>query len=237
MAETFRARIVKTEGDVYVINSAGMTRLPQKKQNLVSESETIVTSKNSKAIVQFEDGVMSVMDEKSSLLVEQSGWLSQLSGKIYYVFRKLASRDKSRKIKTKFATIGIRGTIFIVDATGDNQKLALRKGKLNIESPDGEYELLKDKSVADDYATFKQQAVQAGKNMHDEFTDYKESINDEFVEYKKSFNLEENKVLSFHGRRVNKSNIDKSWESAFKGYSDYSIEYIDAYDELDVSGR
>jgi len=70
IAETFRARIVKAEGYVHVVDSAGKKRLPEK-NNLVSESETVITSKVSKAILQFEDGAMSVMDEKSSLVVEQ----------------------------------------------------------------------------------------------------------------------------------------------------------------------
>jgi len=234
-AESFRARIVKVDGHVYVVNSEGEQREPSKKQYLVNSNETVITRKDSKAVIQFEDGAMSVLDEKSSLRVEQSGWLSQLGGKVYYVFRKVFGRDRPKKVKTKFATIGIRGTTFIVNIDSDNQQVALQEGKLNIESPGDDYAVIKPEAGMDDFAAFKKQAEQRNQAMQDEFSDYKKNINKEFVEYKKSFDLEANKVINIRGQSVRESELDQDWESSFDSFSEFSKDYIDAYRELDQS--
>jgi len=234
-AEEFRARIVKVQGEVYVLNAAGEKRKPQKKQFLVNHDETVVTDSKSRAVVQFNDGAMSVLDEKSSLRVEQSGWLSQLSGKVYYVFRKVFGKAKPKKVKTSFATIGIRGTTFIVDASAEAQQVALQEGKLNIESTGEDFEIPTETSTADDFARFKQQAREKQQALKKEFADYQKNVAQEFIEYKKSFDLEANKVVSFNGRRVNQRELDNNWQSSFDDYASFSREYIDAYRELDKS--
>ncbi|MCW8935962.1 MAG: FecR domain-containing protein [Gammaproteobacteria bacterium] len=236
-AENFRARIVKVQGEVYVVNSEGDKREPEKKQFLVNSNETVVTSKESRAVIQFEDGAMSVLDEKSSLRVEQSGWLSQLGGKIYYVFRKVIGKKKPKKVRTRFATIGIRGTTFIVDAEEASQQVALQEGKLNLESPGDDYEIHKAVSDTQDFAAFKQQAAQRQQELDDEFSDYKQNIGEEFIEYKKSFDLEANKVVSFNGNRVDENTLDKNWESSFDDFAEFSKDYIDAYKEFEQSSQ
>lgn len=231
-AETFRARIVKVEGQVHILNSDGEKRAPEKKQFLVNNDETVLTAEDSLAVVQFEDGAMSVLDEKSSLRVEQSGWLSQLGGKVYYIFRKAFAKDKTKKVKTKFATIGIRGTTFIVDATKDSQSIALQEGKLNIESPDTEYEIHREKPVVDDFAAFKQQVLDSQQAMRDEYADYKKQLADEFVEYKKSFDMRSNQVVSFTGKKVTQATLGKDWHSSFDRFNHFSREFNQAYREL-----
>lgn len=232
-AESFRARIVKMEGQVYVLGSDGEKRQPQKKQYLVNSDETVITEEQSRAVVQFEDGVLSVLDEKSSLRVEQSGWLSQLGGKVYYVFRKVFGRQKSRKVKTKLATIGVRGTTFIVDTRNEVQQVALKKGKLNIESPDDEFEIHRPTQKQDDFAAYKHQAAQQQQALHDEYKEYRENLQREFVEYKKQFELKQNTVISIDGKRVNSQQLDNDWDASFSRYSDFSAEFIGAYQSQD----
>jgi len=232
-AESFRARIVKIEGHVYVVNSEGEQRKPQKKQYLVNSNETIITRKDSKAIIQFDDGAMSVLDEKSSLRVEKSGWLSQLGGKVYYVFRKVFGKNKPRKVKTKFATIGIRGTTFIVDMSAETQKVALQEGRLNIESVGEYYKIIKKSEKEDGFLNYKLQVEQERQQMNEEFEEYKENIKDEFIEYKKSFDLYENRVVTLHDNVVEEQEMDRDWESSFEYFSEFSKDYVGAYRELD----
>lgn len=232
-AESFRARIVKIEGQVYVVNSEGEQRKPEKKQYLVNSNETVITRKDSKAVIQFEDGAMSVLDEKSSLRVEKSGWLSQLGGKVYYVFRKVFGRDRPKKVKTKFATIGIRGTTFIVNIDSENQQVALQEGKLNIESTGDDYEFVKPGVSDDSFAAFKEQESKEKQALDGEFSDYKKNINKKFLEYKESFDLQANKVISVDGNRVRESELDQDWTSSFDQFSEFSKNYVDAYRELD----
>ncbi len=235
-AETFRARIVKTEGEVYVLDASGQKRMPDRKKNLVVSNETVITGKHSKAVVQFDDGAMSVMDEQSELMVEKSGWLSQLGGKVYYIFRKVLGKEK-KKVKTKFATIGIRGTTFIVDARDELQQIALKQGKLNIESPGDDYEIRSPRPAEDDFAAFRRQAIQQQQAMQQEFRDYKQQLSEEFVEYKKSFDLDANQVVSFNGNKVAQTQLGQEWSNDFARFSAFSAEYIEAYRELDDAVR
>lgn len=235
-AENFRARIVRVQGEVYVLNSAGEKRQPDKMQFLVKSNETVVTRKNSKAVLQFEDGAMSVLGQKSRLRVEKSGWLSQLGGRVYYVFRKVFGKQKPKQVRTKFATIGIRGTTFIIDMNENSQQLALQEGKLNIESPGEDYAIYKT-SAADDFAAYKQQAKKSQQAMKDDFKQYKRNVAKEFIEYKKSFSLTANRVISFKGNRVDESGLDNDWNASFDEFADFSRDYIDAYREMDTSAK
>jgi hypothetical protein len=233
-ADEFRARLVKVQGDVVIVNDKGEERKPEKNQFLVSKMETVVTRDGGKAVVQFDDGALSVMDEKSSLRVEQSGWLSQLGGKIYYVFRKtLGSKAEPKQVKTGFATIGIRGTTFIVVDNADNKSVALQTGKLNLESPGDDYAIVTQQ--ANDFDAFKKQAQEQQQAMKREFEDYKAKTASEFVEYKKSFDLQANRVVSFDGNRVTEKEIDASVGSEFGDFESFAGQYIKAYRELDES--
>ena len=233
LADDFRARIVKSEGDVVVMNEKGETRKPEKTQYLVNQMDTVVTREGSKAVIQFDDGAMSVLDEKSSLRVEQSGWLSQLSGKVFYVFRKVfGDGHEQRKVKTEFSTIGIRGTTFIVYDNDDGQGVALQDGKLNIESPGQAYEIHR-RQQADDFQSFKQQMQQDSEAMQQAFQDYKDNMNREFVEYKKSFDLEPNRVIRFDGNRVDETALDDELKNEFTNFESFAGDYIRAYRELD----
>ena len=230
-ADDFRARIVKVQGEVYVVNPEGERRSPEKTQFLVNQKDTVVTRKGGKAVVQFDDGAMSVLDEKSSLRVEQSGWISQLGGKVYYIFRKVFGKKEPKKVTTKFATIGIRGTSFIVYAD-DEESVALKDGKLNIESPGEAYEIRKQKQ-AEDFSAFKQQMREREEALQQEYKDYRKNIKQEFVEYKKSFDLEANRVIRFDGNRVDEEDLSADMHTEFNDFEAFASDYIDAYRELD----
>jgi len=230
-----RAQIVKVQGQVYVKNSKGKKRQVDSNPFVVNSDDTVLTSENSKAVLQFDDGVMSVLNEKSSLRIEKSGWLSQLGGKVFYVFKKVFGKNKSKKVTTRFATIGVRGTIFIVDVEKSSQQVALQEGELNIESPDDDYEFYKPASVVNDFSAYQEQVKQRQKKLNNEFNDYKKNIAQKFIEYKKSFDLEANKVVSFNGKRVEETDFNKDWQSLFDDFSRFSKDYIGAYKELEES--
>lgn len=227
-AEGFRGRIVKSEGDVSVITADGEQVKPQKLNNLLKASETIVTRASSRAVIQFSDGSMAVLDESSKLLVEKSEWLSQLGGKIYFAFKKVFGK-KPRKIKTSFVTLGIRGTSFIVDADDGDEAVALQEGSLNVESPGDDFELHKKKKPVDDFAAYMQQQQQQANKVNDEFAAYKKEINDEFVEYVKQFTLEPNKMISFNGNRVDEGGISDALRKDFGTLEDFAGDLVNEY--------
>lgn len=226
-AEGFRGRIVKSEGDVTILMSDGKVYQPMQLNNLIKETETIVTRAASKAVIQFSDGSMAVLNESSSLLVEKSEWLSQLGGRIYFAFKKIFGK-KPRKIKTSFVTLGIRGTSFIVDSNAGTESVALQEGLLNVESPGEDFELHKAKPK-DDFAAFMQQQQNEAEKVNDEFAAYKKQINDEFVEYVKEFTLQPNKVISFKGNRVDETELSDSLRQEFSAIEEFAGDVINEY--------
>ncbi|MDH5423424.1 MAG: FecR family protein [Gammaproteobacteria bacterium] len=226
-AEGFRGRIVKTQGDVKVLMANGESMLPEKLNNLVKESETIITSASSKAVIQFSDGSMAVLNESSSLLVEKTEWLSQLGGRIYFAFKKVFGK-KPRKIKTSFVTLGIRGTSFIVDSNTGAESVALQEGSLSVESPGDDFELVKE-TPEDEFAAFKQQQQQQAEKVEQEFSDYKNKINEEFVEYVKEFTLQPDKMVSFNGQRVNETAITDELRQEFDTLEGFAGDIVDEY--------
>ncbi|MDH5518434.1 MAG: FecR family protein [Gammaproteobacteria bacterium] len=226
-AEGFRGRIVKYEGNVEVLTEAGERVTPEKHNNLVSASETIITKLASKAVIEFSDGSIAVLNESSSLLVEKTEWLSQLGGKIYFAFKKVFGK-KPRKIKTSFVTLGIRGTSFIIDSDAGKEAVALQEGLLNVESPGEDFELHKPKP-ADDFASFMQQQQEQANKVKDEFADYKKQIKEEFVEYVKEFTLEPNKMISFNGNRVDETEISDNLRGDFGSLEEFAGDLINEY--------
>ena len=231
-AEDFRGRIVKIQGEVYVINHQGEQRTPEKNKFLLNSQDTVVTRKNARAVVQLGDGALSVLNEKSSLRVEESGWISQLGGKVYYIFRKVFGTEPSRQVRTNFATIGVRGTTFIVYENEDGKGVALEEGKLNIESPGEAYAIHK-KQQADEFEAFKQQMQDKADALDQEFKDYQQNLQKEFVEYKKQFDLEANQLVSFDGNRVDQTELSEQIKADFSDFASFADDYIDAYRELE----
>ena len=230
-ADNIRGRIVKIQGHVYIVNEHNEKRSPDKSSFLVNENETILTEENSRAVVQFNDGALSVLNEKSALRVERAGWFSQLSGKVYYIFKKVFKKQP-KKVHTKFATIGIRGTTFIVEVNENRNMVALKEGGLNIESPDDVYEIRKQKKDQS-FSEYKNEYEEQFDAMNKEYLDYKNKIAKQFLEYKKSFGLEPNHLVSFSGKKVEELTFTPDIVKEFDDFSSFASDYESAYRELD----
>ncbi len=225
-AEESRGQILKTTGVVTIINAQGDSREVKGADIAVHESETVTTSEGSQAVVRFNDGALSVLDEKSSLQVEKKNWLSHLGGKIYFTFRKVFGGE--RHVKAKFSTIGVRGTTFIVYDNEEGESVALQEGKLELESPGDDYEIHRQKPV-DDFEAFKQQAQDAKDALQKEYQTYKEQTMKEFVEYKKSFTMEANHVIRFDGNRVDETEMGEKERASFSNFESVAGEMLETF--------
>jgi hypothetical protein len=210
-----RGQILKIKGDVEVINARGEVHKASEPMLVIREMDTIVTHKGSRAVVKFTDGALSVLDEKSSLRIEKTNWMSHLGGKIYFTFRKVFG--KPRKVNSRFATIGIRGTTFIIYDDEKGEGVALQEGELEVESPGEAYEIHKQK-VVDEFEAFKQQARDRQVALQNEYADYKKQTMKEFVEYKKSFTLEASRVIRFDGKRVDETKMGEETKAEFDDF-------------------
>lgn len=214
-AEEFRAKLVKVAGEVHVIDEDGHHHEVDQSKFLVREMETIVTAESGNAVVKFNDGTLSVLDRNSSLRVEKTGWLSHLGGRIYFAFNKVFGGE--RQVRTRFATIGIRGTTFIVHDDDSGQAVALQEGLLAIESTGPAFEIYRQQDL-DEFEAFKRQAQDKQQQLHAEYDDYKEKIQREFVEYRQSFTLKPDHIIRFDGARVDEDLIDEDIEAEFEHF-------------------
>lgn len=226
-ADEARGLIVKNSGVVKITSAKGKVREVTGSNVEVREMDTVSTGEDGKAVVMFNDGALTVLDQKSSLQIDKKNWLSHLGGKIYFTFRKVFSGQ--RQVKTKFSTIGIRGTTFIVyDNKEEGAGVALKEGKLELVSTGDNYEIHRQKSV-DNFKAFKQQAEESRKAMKSEYDDYKKNTMEEFVEYKNSFTMEANHVIRFDGNRVDETAMSEKERASFDDFESIAGEMLESF--------
>ncbi|MDH5710750.1 MAG: FecR family protein [Gammaproteobacteria bacterium] len=226
LADEDRGLILKTTGVVKIVNAQGGVREVTGSE-AINESDTVSTGEGGQAVVKFNDGALSILDENSILKVEKKNWLSHIGGKIYFTFRKVFSG--SQQVKAKFSTIGIRGTTFIVtDNEDEGQSVALQEGKLEIESPGDDYEIHRQRPVKD-FESFKREAAEAREALQKEYEGYKKKTMEEFVEYKKSFSMEANHVIRFDGNRVDEAEMGEQDAAAFSDFEAVAGDMLESF--------
>jgi len=223
--EKYRGKILKFSGDVEVVNARGERRFVKKADEPLHEMDTIVTREGSRVVVRFDDGALSSLDEKSRLRVEKTNWFSYLGGKIYFTFKKVFGEP--RRVKTRAATIGVRGTTFIISDNSEQngESVALKEGLLQIESTGPAFEIHR-KKMTDDFAQFKQQQHQAQKKMRDEFEQFKQQTQREFIEYRRNFTLQPDRVISLSGYRVDETAMSAADKADFDSFESEAEDLI-----------
>ena len=222
-----RGQIVKTSGVVKIINAQGEEREVTGSDIVVHEMDTVKTSAGGKAVVQLNDGALSILSEKSSLKVEKKNWLSHLGGKIYFTFRKVFSG--SQNVKAKFSTIGVRGTTFIVtDTEEEGEGVALQEGELEFVSSGYGYEIHR-KRDADDFETYKQRMLEGTKDMEKQYEKYKKATMDGFYEYKRKFTLTSNYRVQFNGSIVKEIEMTDKDKEVFSDFESVAGEMLETF--------
>ena len=213
-----RGKVLKLTGDVEVIDSKGEIRVIKNVDEPLNEMDTIVTKKDASIVVHFNDGALSVLDEKSRLRVEKTSWFSYLGGKVYFTFKKVFGEDR-RMVKTRAATIGVRGTTFIISENNEQngESVALKEGLLQIESNGPAFEIHK-KRIPDEFEQFKLEQQKQRQELQDEFERYKQQTMQEFVEYRREFTLRPNRVINLSGYRVDETAMTESNKADFESF-------------------
>ena len=232
--DEFRGRILKVNGDVHIINEKGEMRKLEESRFLVRELDTVVTSENGTAVIRFNDGSMSVMSEKSSLRVEKTNWLSHIGGRIYFTFRKVFGEPK--RVRTPFATIGVRGTTFVIFDDEAGQGVSLQEGVVEVESPAEAFEIHRTREM-DEFERFRMEAKRERQQMLDEFEDYKKKTIDEFVVYRKQFTLDPGHTIRFDGNRVDESLFDDDDRQQFEDFEIIAGEMLKEFREKAAQHR
>jgi len=229
-AGEYRGEVISATGEVYIIDSAGEHHAVEGPGYPVRETDTLVTDQGGTAIISFNDGVLSVLNENSRLRVEKTYWLSHLGGKIYFTFRKVF--NGTRHVKTRFATLGIRGTTFIIYDNNDQQAVALQEGLLDIESHGPAFEIHR-RHQLDEFEAFKQQQMQQQQKeeLRKEFDEYRQQLQREFIEFKRNFSMQAEHVISFDGDRVDERVIDDDAMADFENFEAIAGDLLEEFRE------
>lgn len=221
----FRGKVLKFSGDVEVIDAKGERRAVKGTDEALHENDTIVTKEGARVVVQFDDGALSVLDEKSRLRVEKTSWFSYLGGRIYFTFKKVFGEP--RRVRTRAATIGIRGTTFIISEIEgqDGESVALKEGLLELESTGPVFEIHKQREL-DEFERYKQEQQAARTQRQDEFEQYKKQTMREFVEYRRKFMLRPNRVITLTGYRVDETAMTEADKADFESFESEAGELI-----------
>jgi hypothetical protein len=193
--------IVKAEGGVTVSDKPDGQQKAVTTKSTLPEANVISTGPNGRAVVKVGNTGVIVLEKNSKVEMNNSskGFFRQLTGMVYYAVNSIKGKDRSLEVRTKTATMGIRGTRFIVTDVPDRQEVGMRKGTLAVESPSGEFEIHK-KAESDEFEAMKREAEAAVNKEKSDFDAYKESALKEFVEYKREFSLGADRMVSFSGK-------------------------------------
>jgi hypothetical protein len=156
---------------------------------------------------------------------DHAGFFRQLSGIIYYAVNSINKKDRTLEVRIKTATMGIRGTRFIVTDVPDRNEVGMRKGTLSVSSPGDEFEIHK-KSEQDEFEALKRESEAAINEEKRQFEKYKEDTQHEFVEYKKEFALDTNRMVSFNGKRVDDKPLSGDSKKDMESLEDYAGKWL-----------
>ena len=222
-----RGQILKTSGVVKIVNAQGEEREASGSDMVIHENDTVTTGAGGRAVLELNDGALSILSEKSILKVEKKNWLSHLGGKVYFTFRKVFSG--SQQVKTKFSTIGVRGTTFIVtDTEEEGAGVALQEGELEFVSPGFGYEVHR-KRDPDDFETFKHRQLEGAKDLEKQYEKYKKATMDGFYEYQKKFTLTPNYRVQFNRSIVKEIEMTDKDKEVFSDFESIAGEMLENF--------
>jgi hypothetical protein len=223
--------IVKSEGKVATSDPSGKQEKAVGSKSVLPPKNVLSTGPDGRAVVRMGNKGFIVLEKNSKVEIgeksDHAGFLRQLTGMIYYAINKVKG-DQQLQVRTRTATIGVRGTRFLIADTEMRNEIGMRKGLVSVTSLEGEFEIHK-KSEQDEFAAYQQEARDAIEKEKKSFEEYKAGTERDFIEYKNEFSLGANRMASFDGKRVLDRPLSaesvKDMES-IESYADYWLKQV-----------
>ncbi len=220
--------VVKAEGTVTTSDAAGKQETAVATKSVVPPRNVLVTGPNGRAVVRMGRAGVIVLEKNSRVELgnpgDRAGFLRQITGMIYYALNAIKG-DQRIEVRTKTATIGVRGTRFLVTDIPDRNEIGMRKGTVSVTSPEGEFEIHR-RAELDEFEAYKQEARDAIAKQKREFEEYKAKTEHEFVEYKREFSLGANRMASFDGKRVVDRPLSAETEKDMQSIESYAADWL-----------
>jgi len=197
----FLGKVVYKKGIVKVKNNSSVVKKSVNVGYKIKKGDKIYTFKSLAKIV-LNDG--SVIKLSNNSVVSFGEKINQENGKVYYKIRH--RKLKTFEVATNFTTIGVKGTVFVVDNT--KKLVALKKGVIDLSSPEGEYRVHK---IKNEFEAYKQ-------NLQNEFEEYKKELEKEFIEYKKTFTITSGTMVLFKGKDAYEKKLNPTLFKEFESF-------------------
>jgi len=220
--------VVRAEGDVVVTQPDQPPRKVFPKSILPAKN-MLVTGPNGRVVVKVGATGYIVLEKNSKIEINKSGDYAgifrHITGMIYYALNAIHGSQRSVVVKTVTATIGVRGTRFLVADLPDRKEIGMRKGQVNVESPGEAFEIHR-KVQADEFEAFKKEARDAIDEEKRSFAEYKANTEREFIEYKREFTLGADRMATFDGNHVTERALSSESRKDMENLEDYAAEWI-----------
>jgi hypothetical protein len=221
--------IVKAEGQITSTDSTGKQETAVATHTILSAKNTLLTTANGRAVVRVGNAGYIVVEKNSKIEIGgaqgYAGIFRQVTGMIYYALNSIKKDQHALEIRTSTASLGIRGTRFLVIDIAGRNEVGMRKGLINVSSLDGEFEVHKTVEQ-DEFDAFKLEGKKALATEKREFEEFKASTEREFVEYKREFKLGENYMASFDGKKVNHQRLSSESNKNMESAEDFAQEWL-----------
>lgn len=142
--------------------------------------DKVQSSSGSEARIRLADNSLILLQASSLLILLSEGHQKLAQGRVLYNVRKRGGL-KGLKVSTRSATIGVKGTQFLVQQDDQQQKVLLNEGVVELVS-DGDLFL---KPIQDQMQAFENYK----QDINAEFDEYQRQMNQEFQEYVKSLTM------------------------------------------------
>ena len=223
---------------IEIVRSSGKVAIKQDDQkertvgskSILPTRHTLVTGPNGRAVVRVGEAGYIVVEKNSTIEIDRAkghvNFFRQVTGMIYYAVKAIKGDQRKFEVRTSTATIGIRGTRFLVADMPDRNEIGMRKGLISVTSPDKDFEIHR-KAEQDEFEAFKQEGKDAIAEENRNFEEYKAKSEREFVEYKREFTLEANRMVSFDGQRVDDRPLSGETQKDMETLEAYGKEWLD----------
>ncbi len=221
--------VVKAEGNLTVSDPAGANKKAVKIKDTLPAANILSTGPDGRAVIRVGNTGYVVLEKNSQVEIntsnDRAGFFRQISGMIYYAVNSIKKNDRTLEVRIKTATMGIRGTRFLVTDTPDRSEVGMRKGTLSVESPTGDFEIHK-KSDQDEFEAMKRESQAAIEDEKNKFEKFKNDTQHEFVEYKHEFSLATDRMVSFDGKRVDDRPLGGETKKELESLEDFAGKWL-----------
>lgn len=221
--------VVRANGSVVVKQNDQQKGQPVAPKSILPASHVLATGPDGRAVVRVGEAGYIVVEKNTTVEIrrekDHAQFLRQITGMIYYAVNFVRGSQQPMEIRTASATIGIRGTRFLVADLPERKEVGVRKGLVSVTSPGDAFEIHK-KVQEDEFEAFKRKTEEGVAEEKRKFSEYKADTEREFVEYKREFGLEANRMATFDGNRVEERPLSDESRKDMETLEAYGKEWI-----------